>query len=120
MPCTVVLTTECTVWLATLTVDERTRVVAYLTLLQEQGTGLRGTYSSAIKGAKHGGMRELRAQIEGRPFRVFYIFDKSRNAVVLTGGDKTGKNQDRWYKGMVRKAGVIYDRYLAEQKSQKR
>ncbi len=120
MKCTVAVTEECKAWMLTLTVNERARVFAYLDILEEQGTGLSGKYSSGIKGAKHTAMRELRCQIDARPFRIFYIFDLNRNAVVLIGGDKTGKNQDRWYREMVRKADEIYERYAAMQKSQKR
>jgi len=37
-------------------------------------------------------MKELRIQHEGRPYRVLFIFDPQRNAVLLIGGDKTGKD----------------------------
>jgi hypothetical protein len=30
-------------------------------------------------------------QHQGRPYRVLYAFDPQRNAVLLIGGDKTGK-----------------------------
>jgi len=57
-------------------------------------------------------MRELRIQHQGRPYRVLYIFDPARNAVLLIGGDKTGNN--RWYEVYVPIADRIYDEYLLE------
>jgi hypothetical protein len=45
------------------------------------------------------------------PFRVPYIFD-TRRAALLLGGDKTG--DDRWYKKNVPLADQIYDKYLAQ------
>jgi hypothetical protein len=57
-------------------------------------------------------MKELRIQHEGRPYRVLFIFDPQRNAVLLIGGDKTGS--DRWYEEYVPKADAIYRRYLEE------
>jgi hypothetical protein len=38
-------------------------------------------------------MRELRIQSHGDPLRVFYAFDPSRSAVLLIGGNKTGKEK---------------------------
>ena len=57
-------------------------------------------------------MRELRVQHQVRPYRVLYIFDPRRVALLLLGGDKTG--DDRWYEKKVPLADQIYDNYLAE------
>jgi hypothetical protein len=38
-------------------------------------------------------------QHQGRPYRVLYIFDPRRVALLLLGGDKTG--DDRWYEKSV-------------------
>lgn len=60
-------------------------------LLEEHGPSLRFPYSSGITGSKHSHMRELRIQHEGRPYRVLYTFDPRRTAILLIGGDKTGR-----------------------------
>ena len=60
----------------------------------------------------HSAMRELRVQHQGRPYRVLYIFDPRRVALLLLGGDKTG--DDRWYEKNVPLADRICDSYLAE------
>lgn len=57
-------------------------------------------------------MRELRVQSGGNPLRVFYAFDPRRTAILLIGGDKTGK--DRFYEEYVKLADDLYDTYLAE------
>jgi hypothetical protein len=57
-------------------------------------------------------MKELRIQHEGRPYRVLFIFDPQRNAVLLIGGDKTGK--DLRCEEYVPKAETIYRKYLEE------
>jgi hypothetical protein len=61
-------------------------------------------------------MRELRCQHQGRPFRVLYVFDPRRSAVLLIGGDKTGNS--RWYEDMLPKADEIYAAYLDELRSE--
>lgn len=55
-------------------------------------------------------MRELRVQIDGRPFRVLYAFDPRRAAILLIGGDKTGN--ERWYEINVPIADRLYDEHL--------
>jgi Phage derived protein Gp49-like (DUF891)/Helix-turn-helix domain len=57
-------------------------------------------------------LRELRIQHEGRPYRVLYAFDPRRSAVLLIGGDKTGKG--RWYEEHVPIAERIYDEHVAK------
>jgi hypothetical protein len=44
--------------------------------------------------------------------RVFYVFDPRRNAVLLIGGDKTGR--PRFYREMAPLAEQIFEEYLAE------
>ena len=57
-------------------------------------------------------MRELRVQHQGRPYRVLYIFDPRRVALLLLGGDKTG--DERWYERNVPLAAQLFDNYIAE------
>ena len=55
-------------------------------------------------------MRELKVQHQGRPYRVLYVFDPRRVAILLMGGDRTGNN--RWYEEFVPQADAIYDAHL--------
>jgi hypothetical protein len=57
-------------------------------------------------------MKELIVQHAGRPYRVLFIFDVRRCAMLLIGGDKTGN--DRWYEEFVPMADLIYDDHLQE------
>ncbi len=67
---------------------------------------------SKISSSSHSAMRELRVQHKGRPYRVLYIFDPRRIAILLLGGDKTG--HDLWYEKTVPLADRLYDEHLAE------
>ena len=64
--------------------------------------------------SKHGHMRELRTQHEGRPYRRLYAFDPRRAAILLIGGDKKGN--DRWYESHTPLADKLYDEHLEELK----
>jgi hypothetical protein len=81
-------------------------------LLEELGPALRRPHADAIHGSKYTNMRELRCQHQGRPYRVLYAFDPRRIAVLLIGGDKTGK--PGWYEEFVPKADRIYAQHLKE------
>jgi len=69
-----------------------------------------------MSGSRHAAMRELRVQHQGRPYRVLYVFDPRRVAILLLGGDKAG--DDRWYQRNVPLADRLYDNYLAEFKKE--
>ena len=81
-------------------------------LLEERGPQLPFPYSSRVNGSRHSAMRELRVQHQGRPYRVLYIFDPRRVALLLLGGDKAG--DDRWYEKNIALADQLYDNYLSE------
>lgn len=44
------------------------------------------------------------------PYRILFAFDLRRSAILLIGGDKTGK--DRWYEQHVPIADGLYDIHL--------
>ena len=48
-------------------------------------------------------MRELRVQHRGKPYRILYAFDPRRCAILLIGGNKTGK--DQWYEKIYSDSG---------------
>ncbi|HYL75288.1 MAG TPA: type II toxin-antitoxin system RelE/ParE family toxin [Bryobacteraceae bacterium] len=104
-------------WWNGLTVAERVSVERSVLLLEERGPNLQFPYSSAVNGSRHSAMRELRVQHQGRPYRVLYVFDPYRVALLLLGGDKTG--DDRWYEKNVPLADQLYDNYLVEIKEEK-
>jgi hypothetical protein len=101
------VTDEWLEWFNDLTPREQEEIAAVIGLLEEKGPQLPFPYSSGVKGSRHSHMRELRTQIQGRPFRTLYAFDPRRIAILLLGGDKTG--DDRWYKVFVPRADDLYD-----------
>jgi hypothetical protein len=105
-------TAEFEAWWNALTIEEQESVAHDVGILREHGPTLRFPRSSGVSTSKHGHMRELRIQHEGRPYRVLYAFDPNRAAILLIGGDKTGNN--RWYKIFVPLADRLYDEHLAE------
>jgi hypothetical protein len=104
-------------WFGQLTQKERKRVAASIGLLEQFGPALRHPHSSDIRGSRHGGMRELRIQVGGLPYRVLYAFDPNRDAILLLGGDKTG--DEAWYTKNVPIADDLFDQHLEALKKEK-
>jgi hypothetical protein len=92
--------------------DEQVSLDASVRLLEDRGPNLGFPHSSGINGSKHGHMRELRTQHDGRPLRTLYAFDPRRSALLLIGGDKTGN--DRWNDTHVPIADRLYDEHLVQ------
>jgi len=98
-------------WYGGLTESEQESVQRVVGMLEEAGVALPFPYSSGINGSRHSGMRELRIQHAGQPYRVLYAFDPARNAILLIGGRKTGSG-NRWYVQAIRLADRLLDEYL--------
>lgn len=107
-------TDEFEAWWLTLSEDEQISVAASVQLLEERGPQLPFPHSSGINNSRHSHLRELRTQHEGRPYRTLYAFDPRRTAILLLGGDKTGKDQS--YEKNVPVADKLYDEHLNELK----
>src|SRR6202162_854011 len=110
MPWEVEYSDEFELWGNDLNDEEQETIAAHVELLEERGPQLPFPYTSGIQTSKHGNMRELRIQHQGRPYRVLYAFDPRRVGILLLGGDKTGN--ERWYAEYVPRADRLYEAHL--------
>ena len=115
MACDVNYTDEFEEWWDDLTIDEQRDVTACVGLLEELGVKLKFPQTSNVESSRHGGMRELRIQSKGKPYRVFYAFDPRREAVLLIGAVKL---DGRFYDEYVPIADKLFDNYLIELKNE--
>jgi hypothetical protein len=81
-------------------------------LLAERGPRLGRPVVHGIHSSRHRNMKELRASADGT-IRVLFVFDPRRTAILLLGGDKTGRWR-AWYDTAVPVADALYDTYLTE------
>ena len=89
---------------------EQEDVAAKVGLLEECGPALGRPHVDTIRGSRYPNMKELIVQHAGRPYRILFAFDPRRSAILLIGGDKTGR--DRWYEEYVPRADRLYDQHL--------
>jgi hypothetical protein len=82
-------------------------------LLQQYGPRLRRPAVGEIKGSAYDPqMKELICN-EGGALRVLFMFDPRRMAILLLGGDKSGR-WDAWYETAIPEADRLYAIYLDE------
>lgn len=65
-----------------------------------------------LKESQHANMKELRFRADGGVWRVAFAFDSDRKAILLVAGDKSGKNQTRFYKQLIQKADERFSHHL--------
>ncbi len=103
-------------WWNGLTSEEQIELAAKVRLLEQHGPVLPRPHSDAIATSKHANMKELRCRVVFPHHRaalwVLYAFDPRRNAVLLIGGDKTGK--PGWYEKYVPVADRLFDDHLKQ------
>ncbi len=66
-----------------------------------------------LNGSHHANMKELRFSAADGEWRVAFAFDTKRKAILLAAGDKSGVNEKRFYRELIRKADYRFDAHLA-------
>ena len=103
-------TDEFGLWWTDLEDDEQERLTAAVELLEEFGPALGRPTVDTLEQSRHPNMKELRPR--GGFLRVLFAFDPRRTAILLCGGDKTGR-WNAWYAVAVPLADRLYDEHLA-------
>lgn len=113
---TVILVDEVTDWYLELIEREpRTAdlVEAAIDVLAIEGPGLGRPLADRIRGSNIHSLKELRpGSIGTSEIRILFVFDPSRQAVLLVAGDKSG-NWANWYRASIPLAEQRYERWLA-------
>lgn len=92
--------------------DVQDELLAVTALLETYGPTLGRPHVDTLAGSKHANMKELRFDAANGVWRVAFAFDPKRQAILLVAGDKTGVNQQRFYKGLIRKADGRFTEHL--------
>ncbi len=104
-------------WFADLAENGQVEVIAKVKLLKLFGPKLGRPHADTLKGSRHANLKELRAETPGQVLRIAFAFDPDRAAILLVGGDKSGRSQKQFYKQLLNKAGQLYDAHLAQRQS---
>lgn len=99
-------------WWITLMESQQEDLDDRIMLLAQDGPHLGRPVVGKITGSRHANMKELRAA-KGGSLRVLFAFDPRRHAILLVGGDKTGR-WSRWYDRAIPLADLLCDTHLRE------
>jgi hypothetical protein len=105
------VTDQFAAWYAGLTDALANAVDAAVEALEADGPALGRPFVDTIKSSRHPHMKELRPR--GGNLRILFAFDPRRSAILLLGGDKTGRWAE-WYREAIPLADDLYEAYLAE------
>jgi hypothetical protein len=81
-------------------------------LLAEFGPRLGRPHVDTLKGWRFANMKELRFMASGQVWRVAFVFDSAREAVLLVAGSKSGTGQARFYCTLISRADTRYAAHL--------
>jgi hypothetical protein len=90
-----------------LNAERRAKVEGALRRIIAGGPTLGRPRVDVIHGSRIHKLKEARID---RGMRVLFAFDSNQNAVMLVGGDKTGK-WNRWYPRSIERAERLYDEH---------
>lgn len=100
-------------WFEQLDPETTQLVGAALDRLEERGPSLGRPLVDTVKGSELKNLKELRpGSVGDTEIRVLFIFDPSRQAVLLVGGDKSGAWSE-WYDENIPIAEDRYRKWLA-------
>jgi len=108
-------TNEYDVWFLKQNAEGQASIQMLVELLKIYGPHLPRPYADTLKGSKLKNLKELRPKTAESIFRVAFIFNKKRNAVLLIGGNKKGKDEKLFYKNLIRQSEEIYLQYLGNE-----
>ncbi len=100
----VVATAEFQRWSRTLDAERAAKVRGTIARIVADGPTLGRPHVDVIHGSR---VRKLKEARVDRGMRVLFAFDSSQNAVMLVGGDKTGR-WNRWYPQKIELAERLY------------
>lgn len=97
-------------WWDTLSEAQQEAIAAAVGVLEDFGPTLGRPLADRISGSRHQHMKELRISQAGA-LRILFAFDPRQMAILLLGGDKTGRWTE-WYRSAIPLADDLYDEHL--------
>jgi len=112
-------TEEYDTWFLEQTDESQISIQTKVELLKEYGPHLPRPHADTMKGSILNNLKELRTQTENHVFRIAFLFDEKRKAILIIGGDKKGKNEKLFYRNLIKNAEKIYQLYRGDNYKEK-
>ena len=82
----------------------KTELLARARVLAQFGPALGRPNADTLSGSEYKNMKELRFNADDGVWRIAFVFDPDRKAILLCGGDKKGKDQKWFYGNLIKVA----------------
>ena len=101
--------------------DVQDNLLAAAKAVQIAGPKAGRPHVDTLNASKHANMKELRFSAHGgrEVWRAAFAFDPDRAAIVLVAGEKQGRNQELFYKRLIKIADRRFDSHLRQAKAAK-
>ena len=99
-------------WFTVQEEENQMAINAKVLVLSKFGPNLGRPYVDTIQGSKFANLKELRIKYKNSLFRILFCFDKIRNCWLLIGGNKKGKNEEQFYRRLIRQVEDLIERYF--------
>jgi hypothetical protein len=100
--------------------DVQDELLAQASLLEAFGPRLGRPRVDTLNGSAYANMKEMRFDAADGVWRVAFAFDPEQQAILLVAGDKSGKNEKRFYKRLIARADKRYEGHLAALKKKRK
>ena len=98
-------------WFTAQEEENQMAINAKVLVLSKFGPNLGRPYVDTIQGSKFANLKELRIKFKISLFRILFCFDKNRNCWLLIGGNKKGKNEEHFYRRLIKQAEDLIEKY---------
>lgn len=88
------------------------KLLEEILMLEEFGSQLGRPIVDTLNSSQHSNMKELRFNADNGVWRTAFAFDPERKAILLVAGNKSGSNQKRFYKQLLKKADRRFSDHL--------
>ncbi|MEP6566263.1 MAG: type II toxin-antitoxin system RelE/ParE family toxin [Mesorhizobium sp.] len=92
--------------------DVKVEIRALVNVLKQLGPSYGRPRVDTLNDSKHANMKELRFDAADGVWRVAFAFDPQRKAILLVAGDKSGVQEKRFYKKLIKIADKRFDAHL--------
>ncbi len=106
-------------WWRTLPHEHQEALTARFGMLRDHGPALGRSTADTIQASRLANLKRLQASLGRAYLRVPFVFDPSRRAVLLVGGNKAGRWQS-WYPRSIPEAERLYTQHVETMKRRKR
>lgn len=97
-------------WWSSLSGEQQEAIFSAVRILRSGGPGEGRPLVDTIKQSRHHNMKELQPGTTAN-IRILFAFDPRRHAILLIGGDKSGRWKD-WYNEFIPLADDLYDEHV--------